>query len=133
MQHPDLALLFQQIQMLVAQIKTQVGSEAGESGALQSSDTVLEGASQLGGALVGHDAGSGLAMAQTGVLLEGHKKEHNKGGGVRQRSAPYPGCFALAKEEQETQPHPSSGRDLGLEGESAAEFDSQVDWGQQLP
>ena len=127
-QFPDLAELFQQMQSMVAQIKTRGLELGGGSEAETNRQTQIDG-SQL-------PDSTAAASAQVGTFMLDTKKEGPKGGG-RQRSAPYPGGAGAAqpKEEQATQgpPH-STGKDLGMEGDTADVYDSQLlDGGQQLP
>ena len=114
------------MQLLVEQIRAQVLQPAGQQAGGVSS-TQLDDISGTQDLPLGVGEAGGLAP---GAHLEVAKKEGRPG---KQRPAPYPAVQAAAKEEQQaTQPPASSGRDLGLEGPSADEFDSLLDGGQQV-
>ena len=128
-QHPGLFGLLQQVHSLVAQIKSQDVGQQNEGVQPQSlpqqtqlEDSQVEGNTEAPGAWETGPAQEWPALQQDG------KKEGK--GAPRQRSAPYP---QVAKEEAETVQQSFTGKDLGLEGQSAKEYDSQAADGGQQP
>ena len=122
--HPSLGSMFQQMQVLVEQIRAQAGQVAGPASGIS--------ATQLDDMVASQEAAlqAAAAASNQGQQEIAQKKE---GRPVRPRPSPYPAVPAPKEEQLGTQPCPSTGRELGFEGTSAEEFDSLLDGGQQLP
>ena len=129
-QHPDLLDMLHQVYSLVAQIEAQEVQPDQRGSSRKPLDTLLEDTlTQVGqvGSIGVWDAGP--PCISTEGQLEGGPKKGGKRAS-RQRPAPYP---IGAKDENDTWKQSFTATDLGLEGQSAREYDSQADGGQQLP